>query len=214
MPWKNGLGLTSEIEISPGHSSLQALDFLWRFSSAEVGASSNFSIFKGYDRCLAVIEGDGLQLNEKFLGKNQVHRFSGEDEIHCAPVLKDGAARPIIDLGIIYQRDKCIADMEILQLNPSSKFTPMSVSSTQNSSTLKNLIRSHSDRTTSAQESELRLYLSQGINFVVNLDTDLILSGQILKAWDVYRCQGAMSLQINGLTSQARIAIVSIQSAK
>ena len=54
-PWKNGLGLTREIAVSPAGASLDS--FEWRISMASVHQGGPFSHFPGVDRWLAVLSG-------------------------------------------------------------------------------------------------------------------------------------------------------------
>jgi environmental stress-induced protein Ves len=60
MRWKNGLGETIEIAVSPEGASLDAFD--WRVSMAIVAADGPFSAFPGIDRTLCVLEGEGIAL--------------------------------------------------------------------------------------------------------------------------------------------------------
>ncbi len=59
VPWKNGLGTTTEIAVE----ALTTERFLWRVSIADVAAPGPFSTFTGYDRLIAVIEGVGMTLS-------------------------------------------------------------------------------------------------------------------------------------------------------
>lgn len=59
-PWKNGGGVTREIAAHPPGASLAG--FEWRVSIAEVASDGPFSRFEGVDRCIALLEGDGMQL--------------------------------------------------------------------------------------------------------------------------------------------------------
>jgi environmental stress-induced protein Ves len=62
IPWKNGLGHTTELAISDGGS----LDnFDWRLSIASVVNDGDFSNFAGYQRNLVLIEGEGLTLDHR-----------------------------------------------------------------------------------------------------------------------------------------------------
>ena len=61
MPWKNGGGETTEIAVSPQNASLEAFD--WRVSMARVESDGPFSAFPGIDRTLAVLEGQGIELD-------------------------------------------------------------------------------------------------------------------------------------------------------
>lgn len=70
IPWKNGLGETTELAISES-GSLDCFD--WRLSIASVVADGVFSDFSGYNRNLVLIEGNGICLTHN---DNQV------DELH------------------------------------------------------------------------------------------------------------------------------------
>ncbi len=60
MPWKNGLGSTSEIAVWPEGAGLDEFD--WRVSMATVRADGPFSEFAGIDRTLTVLDGAGIRL--------------------------------------------------------------------------------------------------------------------------------------------------------
>ncbi len=59
IPWKNGLGETTELAISEGGS---LTNFDWRLSIATVSQDGVFSDFSGYDRNLVLISGQGISL--------------------------------------------------------------------------------------------------------------------------------------------------------
>jgi environmental stress-induced protein Ves len=61
MPWKNGGGETVEIAIRPESASVENFD--WRLSMATVASDGPFSSFDGVDRTLAVLEGEGIDLD-------------------------------------------------------------------------------------------------------------------------------------------------------
>ena len=62
IPWKNGLGHTTELAINSGGT----LDnFDWRLSIASVVNDGDFSNFSGYQRNLVLIEGEGLILDHR-----------------------------------------------------------------------------------------------------------------------------------------------------
>ncbi len=62
IPWKNGLGHTTELAINSGGT----LDnFDWRLSIASVMNDGDFSNFSGYQRHLVLIEGEGLKLDHR-----------------------------------------------------------------------------------------------------------------------------------------------------
>ncbi|WP_291515427.1 HutD family protein [Bdellovibrio sp. ArHS] len=106
MPWKNGMGETSQIDIYPESANFPDGDFLWRLSSAKVAASAPFSKFENCDRLLAVWKGKGLKLNEHALPPLTPYKFSGDSEMQG--VLQDGE---VLDLGIVYRRGKVSVDM-------------------------------------------------------------------------------------------------------
>lgn len=62
IPWKNGLGHTTELAISDG-GNLDKFD--WRLSIASVVNDGDFSNFAGYQRNLVLIEGEGLILDHR-----------------------------------------------------------------------------------------------------------------------------------------------------
>src|SRR2546422_8818735 len=55
MPWKNGLGVTTEILIEPSDATIGNFD--WRLSMARIGADGPFASFPNIDRLLLVLEG-------------------------------------------------------------------------------------------------------------------------------------------------------------
>ena len=59
IPWKNGLGFTTELAINEG-ANLNNFD--WRISIASVTSNGEFSNFSGYDRNLVLIEGHSIAL--------------------------------------------------------------------------------------------------------------------------------------------------------
>jgi uncharacterized protein len=59
MPWKNGLGVTTEIYRSDSADGIMD----WRVSIAGVSSDGPFSAFPGYDRHIMVIAGDGMALD-------------------------------------------------------------------------------------------------------------------------------------------------------
>ena len=59
IPWKNGLGETTELAINNGGS---LSNFDWRLSIATVAEDGVFSDFSGYDRNLVLISGQGITL--------------------------------------------------------------------------------------------------------------------------------------------------------
>jgi len=120
MPWKNGGGSTTEIAIEPAGSSLSD-PFLWRVSSAQVGASGPFSSFPGYERSLVLVEGAGLILDIEGKGRQrlkhlgQVVTFSGDDAVSAALI-----QGPCVDLGVISDPRRVKATLEWITLGPNA----------------------------------------------------------------------------------------------
>ncbi|WP_434927531.1 HutD/Ves family protein [Shewanella sp. HL-SH2] len=80
-PWKNGLGSTFQRYIWPLDADLDNFDV--RISMARVQTNGPFSIFKGIDRHLSLLEGNGLRLT-----------FTDNSATN-----KPSASRPAIDLS-------------------------------------------------------------------------------------------------------------------
>ncbi len=74
IPWKNGLGETTELAINE-HANLD--NFIWRLSIASVVNDGVFSDFSGYHRNLVLIEGKGIGL--QYDGKNTDHLVNALD---------------------------------------------------------------------------------------------------------------------------------------
>lgn len=89
IPWKNGLGHTTELAISEGGT---LDDFDWRLSIASVVNDGNFSNFAGYQRNLVLIEGEGLILDhgngdiDELTNLLDIARFDGGSTTHGALV--------------------------------------------------------------------------------------------------------------------------------
>ena len=117
MPWKNGLGTTTEIAIDPPGVNL-AGRFRWRLSIALVQSSGPFSAFPGYERTIMVIEGRGMELA---VGSNSPRRldrpfepflFSGDAPAECR--LIDG---PIRDFNLMVNRSVLRSRTEVWHLD-------------------------------------------------------------------------------------------------
>ncbi len=116
MKWKNGLGQTYQIDISPQSLSENTIEktglqeeFDWRLSTAPVFNSGAFSNFHGYERILILLEGKGIKLFfknaeeefEKILKLGDQCHFSGSESVRCE--LIEG---PVKDLNLIYNLKK------------------------------------------------------------------------------------------------------------
>jgi environmental stress-induced protein Ves len=111
MPWKNGLGTTTELAVDPKGAGIDA--FAWRVSIADLGASGPFSRFPGYDRILVQIEGEPMTLAheggaEQRLALLVPYRFAGEVATHGT--LGAGPAR---DFNVMVRRERARADLVV-----------------------------------------------------------------------------------------------------
>lgn len=114
MPWKNGLGLTEEIDRYP-----QQEKYLWRLSKATIKADGDFSLFPGYDRWICVVQGEDIFLNETNILPLNPFFFSGDLPTACK--LTRG---PVEDVGLIYDRSCMKAAMQVVsrKINFSDEF--------------------------------------------------------------------------------------------
>jgi environmental stress-induced protein Ves len=105
IPWKNGLGFTTELAISE-YGTLDNFD--WRLSIASVENDGNFSNFSGYQRNLVLIEGNGLTLDhrngelDKLTQLLDIARFDGASKTHGA--LVNGGIK---DFNIMTNQNTC-----------------------------------------------------------------------------------------------------------
>jgi len=107
MPWKNGLGMTTEIAVSPMDAGLDGQSFEWRVSIADIEKDCEFSRFPGYDRSIVLIDGAGMELNfgsapsQRIDQTQKPFRFRGECLTRCR--LLDG---PVRDFNVMSARTK------------------------------------------------------------------------------------------------------------
>jgi uncharacterized protein len=114
MPWKNGLGTTTEIAVHPPGAGLDA--FTWRLSIADLLASGPFSTFAGYERTIVQIEGAPMTLSHEGLGERRLrllspYRFAGE--LGTFGALDPPPAR---DFNVMARRDRARADVTVHEL--------------------------------------------------------------------------------------------------
>lgn len=121
MPWKNGRGVTTEIAIYPPSATVE--DFAWRVSSATVGEDGAFSKFPGCTRDLAIIEGDGLelQIGERTLtvANEETVRFDGDDGVTSRLL-----GSKVRDLNLIFRKDLFEGRLEIRRDDWGEKLAP------------------------------------------------------------------------------------------
>jgi environmental stress-induced protein Ves len=113
-PWKNNLGISFQVELSPTDAKLDLLNFDYRISMAQINHENHFSLYPGYKRFLTIIEGSGLFLNNDRLMKGHTIHFNGEDLIKSKPIISN---EQILDLGIIYNPQKFNIEFKILTSN-------------------------------------------------------------------------------------------------
>ncbi|HVF35927.1 MAG TPA: HutD family protein [Candidatus Saccharimonadia bacterium] len=106
MRWKNGLGWTSEIAISPAGAAFADDAYEWRLSIAELEADSDFSALPGIDRTIALVEGAGMLLTSSagetvLERRGMLHAFAGEIAVQCR--LIGGACR---DFNVMTRRGR------------------------------------------------------------------------------------------------------------
>lgn len=115
MPWKNGLGSTTQIAIFPADAGID--DFDWRISLAQVTSDGAFSSFAGVDRTLLVLSGGGIDLHSA--GQDHVrltrdampHAFAGD--VPTSAELLEG---PISDLNIMTRRSHVRSSVQRITL--------------------------------------------------------------------------------------------------
>lgn len=116
MPWKNGKGETVEIAVFPPDASVDDFDF--RISMATVAEDGSFSLFKGVDRTLSVLSGDGITLCVD--GHDPVDLMI-DSEPHPFPADVATSARllgaPITDLNVMTRRSRF--SHEVIKVDPS-----------------------------------------------------------------------------------------------
>ena len=106
MPWRNGLGETAEIAISPPGAALD--QFEWRISMATIAAPGPFSAFAGIDRTLTVLSGAGFRLvldaqpAVELTPRSAPVSFRGESEASAQLI-----GGPVTDLNVMTRRDRC-----------------------------------------------------------------------------------------------------------
>lgn len=122
MPWKNGGGETIEMVISPDGATFETFDL--RLSMAHVGAPGPFSIFRGIDRTLSVIEGNSLVLTLTGPATVTLDRqsapFAFPGDVPIDSTLVDG---PIDDLNVMTRRGRCVHRVARYNLVASANLT-------------------------------------------------------------------------------------------
>jgi uncharacterized protein len=120
MPWKNGMGSTTEVAIYPADAKLD--DFDWRVSMAQVASDGPFSSFAAIERTLLVLEGNGLDLSVvgrpiMRIDRETIHSFPGDQP--TSATLVDG---PIVDLNVMSRRKSVTHDVRRIKLTQRQDF--------------------------------------------------------------------------------------------
>lgn len=125
MPWKNGLGTTTELLIHPPGATLEG-GFLWRLSMAAVPESGPFSRFPGIDRSLMLLEGDGLDLDHGPHGRSLL---AGPYQPACFSGDWDTTGRllggPCRDFNVMSARDRVRHRLQVLRPGPGLEPLPV-----------------------------------------------------------------------------------------
>ena len=122
-PWRNGGGSTIEIAVSPPGANFEEFD--WRISLATIAHDGPFSLFRGIDRTLALVEGPGAALvidgDGRFVLNEEapIVEFPGEAEVHAALL---GA--PTTDFNVMTRRARCHHRLGRRVLEGASEFAP------------------------------------------------------------------------------------------
>ncbi len=108
-PWKNGGGVTHEIDRAD-----EGARMLWRLSIAEVATDGPFSAFPGLSRILTVIEGAGLWLDtpEGALAALPMQPLAFTGDLPVTGRLIDG---PLRDFNLIFDAAAVAATVTPLQ---------------------------------------------------------------------------------------------------
>lgn len=110
MPWKNGLGMTTELFVDPPGATLDAFDA--RLSMARVDADVPFSVFAGVERTLMMLEGAielrvGAGLPQKLTPADPATRFPGDLPTTCRLVrVGSRAAASALDLNLMVREGR------------------------------------------------------------------------------------------------------------
>lgn len=128
MPWKNGLGVTTEMVVEPGGATLQSFD--WRLSMARIDAEGQFSSFPNIDRLLMVLEGnlhlaiEGRETIE-LAAESEAVKFPGELAVVATLPQRAGvSARPVTDLNLMVRRGRHEPRMRRFEIQQHGTFLP------------------------------------------------------------------------------------------
>jgi environmental stress-induced protein Ves len=125
-PWKNGLGRTRELAVSPPGAGMD--DFLWRASVAEVDSAAPFSAFPGIDRTIVLLDGEGFTMA---LDDGRTHAltepfapFAFPGEAQVAVTLAGGPTR---DFNLMVRRGRLRGRIEVWREAAQARLQPDTV---------------------------------------------------------------------------------------
>lgn len=122
-PWKNGGGSTTEIAVFPPGAAFDEFD--WRISLATIAHDGPFSIFRGIDRTLALVDGPGVSLDidgdSRFVLNEEapIVEFSGEARVSALML-----GEPTTDFNVMTRRSRCHHRLGRRSLEGISEFAP------------------------------------------------------------------------------------------
>jgi environmental stress-induced protein Ves len=117
-PWKNGGGVTIDIALAnrAGAAPGDWAGMLWRFGRTRIGQHGPFSDLSGYERLLAVIEGDGLLLHVHGGDTLDVRRpFTPVRFDGAWPIESELTHGPVGVLNLMADRTRFSIDMTFLE---------------------------------------------------------------------------------------------------
>ena len=104
VPWKNGGGTVRALVVHPADAGFD--DFQWRISVAEVTSDGPFSSFSGVDRCIVLLDGQGMRLSTKagadWLLERPLQALHVKGELPLSASLIGG---PIRNLSVLVRRN-------------------------------------------------------------------------------------------------------------
>jgi environmental stress-induced protein Ves len=112
MPWRNGQGMTLEIAREPPAPAA----FEWRLSLATVSQSVPYSPLPQYQRCISLIDGNGMRLDfpglpsQELTAVGDIAHFAGDYAPTC--VLLNGPSR---DLSLMVREPGSITSVTTLR---------------------------------------------------------------------------------------------------
>jgi environmental stress-induced protein Ves len=103
MPWKNGLGVTTEIATKASDLG----GFTWRISRAKIAASGPFSSFIGYDRVIAHLGGGAVSLAHADGTRAELRPFSPYSFSGDIATEAELRGEPADDFNLMTRRGEC-----------------------------------------------------------------------------------------------------------